>query len=62
MIVTGAGRVAGDTVTAGDLICDIQTDKAVVGMEAEEDGVLAKIVVCRGFEAVLGDRWFIERY
>ena len=29
---------------AGDVVCDIQTDKAVVSMEADEDGVLAKIL------------------
>lgn len=29
----------------GDLLCDIQTDKAVVGFETEEEGVLAKILV-----------------
>ena len=28
---------------AGDVECDIQTDKAVVSMEADEEGVLAKI-------------------
>ena len=29
---------------AGDVVCEIQTDKAVVSMEVDEDGVLAKIV------------------
>ena len=29
---------------AGDVVCDIQRDKAVVSMEADEDGVLAKIL------------------
>lgn len=35
----------GDTVSPGDLLCDIQTDKAVVGFEVEEEGILAKILV-----------------
>ena len=35
----------GDTVEPGDILCDIQTDKAVVSMEIEEDGILAKIIV-----------------
>ena len=35
----------GDEIMPGDLICDVQTDKAVVGMEFEEEGILAKIVV-----------------
>jgi len=36
---------AGDAVQPGDLLCDIQTDKAVVGFETEEEGILAKILV-----------------
>jgi len=36
---------AGDPVQPGDLLCDIQTDKAVVGYETEEEGILAKILV-----------------
>ena len=35
----------GDAVQPGDLLCDIQTDKAVVGYETEEEGILAKILV-----------------
>ncbi len=35
----------GDAIQAGDVLCDIQTDKAVVSFEIEEDGILAKILV-----------------
>lgn len=35
----------GETVGSGDVLCEIQTDKAVVAMEMDEEGVLAKIVV-----------------
>jgi len=35
----------GDPVQPGDLLCDVQTDKAVVGFETEEEGILAKILV-----------------
>jgi len=35
----------GDAISPGDLLCDIQTDKAVVGFETEEEGILAKILV-----------------
>ena len=35
----------GDAVSPGDMLCDIQTDKAVVTMDTEEEGVLAKIIV-----------------
>ena len=27
------------------MVCDIQTDKAVVSMEVDDEGVLAKIIV-----------------
>lgn len=35
----------GDTISAGDVLCEIQTDKAVMAFETEEEGVLAKILV-----------------
>lgn len=34
----------GDKVSAGDVLCEIETDKAVVDMESMEDGYLAKII------------------
>lgn len=47
-------RKEGETVGAGDLLCDIQTDKAVVSMEADEDGILAKILMEEGAGAKVG--------
>ena len=38
----------GEKVNAGDVICDIQTDKAVVSLESDEDGVMAKIIQAEG--------------
>jgi pyruvate dehydrogenase E2 component (dihydrolipoamide acetyltransferase) len=38
----------GDKVSAGDVIAEIETDKATMDYEAVEDGVLAKIVVPEG--------------
>ncbi|XP_063239410.1 pyruvate dehydrogenase protein X component-like isoform X2 [Bacillus rossius redtenbacheri] len=35
----------GDAITAGDALCDIQTDKAVMTLETDEEGILAKILV-----------------
>ena len=35
----------GDLLGPGDLLCDIETDKASVGFEFQEEGVLAKILV-----------------
>lgn len=34
----------GESVSAGDVVCEIQTDKAVVALEVDEDGTLAKII------------------
>ncbi|XP_043487326.1 pyruvate dehydrogenase protein X component, mitochondrial-like [Polistes fuscatus] len=38
----------GDKISPGDAIADIQTDKAVVAMEVEDEVVLAKIIVPEG--------------
>ncbi|XP_004627106.1 pyruvate dehydrogenase protein X component, mitochondrial [Octodon degus] len=38
----------GDTVSAGDALCEIETDKAVVTLDASDDGILAKIVLEEG--------------
>ncbi|KAI4487857.1 hypothetical protein M0802_011745 [Mischocyttarus mexicanus] len=38
----------GDKINPGDAIADIQTDKAVVAMEVEDEIVLAKIIVPEG--------------
>lgn len=32
-------------MSAGDALCEIETDKAVITMESSDDGVLAKILV-----------------
>ncbi|WAR02175.1 ODPX-like protein, partial [Mya arenaria] len=34
----------GDVINAGDVLCDVQTDKAVVSFDTEDDGILAKIL------------------
>lgn len=36
---------SGEAVAAGDALCEIETDKAVVTMESNDDGILAKILV-----------------
>ncbi|XP_004369845.1 pyruvate dehydrogenase protein X component, mitochondrial isoform X1 [Trichechus manatus latirostris] len=38
----------GEAVSAGDALCEIETDKAVVTLDAGDDGILAKIVVEEG--------------
>jgi len=47
-------KQAGDTVTAGEILADIETDKAVMEYEAYESGVLSRILVPEGEEAPIG--------
>jgi pyruvate dehydrogenase E2 component (dihydrolipoamide acetyltransferase) len=46
----------GDTVKAGDLMAEIETDKATMEFEAVDEGVVAKIVIAEGTDGVkVGD-------
>ena len=38
----------GDQVSEGDLLCEIETDKATMGFETPEEGYLAKIILPAG--------------
>jgi len=38
----------GDEVEAGDVLCDIETDKATMAMESTEDGIVAALLVENG--------------
>ncbi len=42
----------GDTVAAGDIIAEIETDKATMEVEAVDEGTVAKIVIDAGTEGV----------
>ncbi|PIE16781.1 MAG: pyruvate dehydrogenase complex dihydrolipoamide acetyltransferase [Rhodobacterales bacterium] len=42
----------GDSVAAGDLLAEIETDKATMEFEAVEEGVVGKLLVADGTEAV----------
>ena len=45
-------KAEGDVVAAGDVLAEIETDKATMEVEAVDEGVLAKIVVPGGTEGV----------
>jgi pyruvate dehydrogenase E2 component (dihydrolipoamide acetyltransferase) len=45
-------KAEGDTVKAGDVIAEIETDKATMEVEAVDEGVLGKILVPAGTEGV----------
>jgi pyruvate dehydrogenase E1 component beta subunit len=42
----------GDTVKAGDIIAEIETDKATMEFEAVDEGVMGKILIAEGTEGV----------
>ena len=42
----------GDSVKAGDVIAEIETDKATMEVEALDDGVVAKLAVAEGTQNV----------
>lgn len=45
-------KAEGDAISAGDIIAEIETDKATMEFEAVDEGVLAKIIVAEGTENV----------
>ena len=48
-------KVEGDVVTRGDVIADIETDKATVEFEAYTSGVIGRIVASEGQVVPVGD-------
>ena len=42
----------GDTISSGDLIAEIETDKATMEFEAVDEGVIGKILIAEGSEGV----------
>ncbi|CAI5709827.1 unnamed protein product [Peronospora destructor] len=50
----------GDLISAGDVVCEVETDKAVVDFEATDDSYLAKILVQAGSgEVAVGKPIFV---
>ncbi len=46
-------KAEGDNIASGDVVCEIETDKATMEVEAVDEGVLGKIMVPEGTEGVL---------
>ncbi|EBA11357.1 pyruvate dehydrogenase complex E1 component subunit beta [Roseobacter sp. CCS2] len=42
----------GDTVSSGDIMAEIETDKATMEFEAVDEGIIGKIVIAEGTESV----------
>lgn len=45
---TSNAQIPGDEVSAGDVIFEMETDKATMEVESPDDGVIAKIIVPAG--------------
>lgn len=44
-VIVNWNKKPGEAVNPGDVLCEIQTDKAVMAFELEEEGTLARIMV-----------------
>ena len=53
--ITEWHKKEGETVKSGDVICEVETDKAVMEYEADFDAVLLKIIVTAGQAAAVGE-------
>jgi len=47
-VIAAWNKKEGEAFSAGESICEVETDKATVDFEAQDDGVLAKIIVQAG--------------
>src|SRR5208337_994300 len=45
----------GDAVASGDVICEVETDKATMDYESSSEGTLLKILLPEGGQAKVGD-------
>ena len=46
-------KKVGDKIGTGEVLCEIETDKATVGFEIQDEGYLAKVLVNEGGDDVL---------
>ncbi len=46
----------GDKIEAGDVVADVETDKATMEMECFDDGVLHQILIAEGSKVAIGER------
>eukprot|EP00602_Paraphysomonas_sp_CaronLab_P001968 CAMPEP_0185021026 /NCGR_PEP_ID=MMETSP1103-20130426/3688_1 /TAXON_ID=36769 /ORGANISM="Paraphysomonas bandaiensis, Strain Caron Lab Isolate" /LENGTH=433 /DNA_ID=CAMNT_0027552299 /DNA_START=261 /DNA_END=1559 /DNA_ORIENTATION=+ len=50
--ISAWNKQPGDTFAPGDVLCEVETDKASVGFEVQDEGVLAKILVEAGGQEI----------
>ena len=54
-IIARWNKKEGDKIASGDVLCEVETDKATMDYESATDGVLLKILVQEGEIASIGD-------
>ncbi|AQQ69781.1 Dihydrolipoyllysine-residue acetyltransferase component of pyruvate dehydrogenase complex [Limihaloglobus sulfuriphilus] len=54
-VITKWLKKTGDKISEGEVICEVETDKATMEYECPEEGTLLKIVVEEGGEAAVGE-------
>ncbi len=54
-VITKWLKKVGDKVKSGEVICEVETDKATMEYESQAEGVLQKIVVPENGQAAIGD-------
>ncbi len=52
--IAGWKKQEGDTISQGDIICEVETDKATMDYESIQEGTLLKILAPEGAEAAVG--------
>ncbi|ADK79734.1 2-oxo acid dehydrogenase subunit E2 [Sediminispirochaeta smaragdinae] len=53
--IAGWQKSVGDSIATGDLICEVETDKATMDYESTQEGTLLSILVDQGGSAKVGD-------
>jgi pyruvate dehydrogenase E2 component (dihydrolipoamide acetyltransferase) len=49
-------KKVGDKIEVGDVVADVETDKATMEMEAFDEGVLHQLLIAEGSKVVIGER------
>ncbi|GAB3297216.1 pyruvate dehydrogenase complex dihydrolipoamide acetyltransferase [Parasphingorhabdus pacifica] len=53
-VIAGWRKQVGDKITRGDVVAEIETDKAIMELEAYDDGVLEKVLIGEGQTVPIG--------
>jgi len=54
-VIVKWNKQEGDTISSGDVICEVETDKATMEYESAQEGILLKIIVGESEKAGVGD-------